>query len=391
MLPPVQEAKLLSRAFWLAFGANFMHSLSLFVYLHLPGYLDRLGADELMIGIIAGIMAAAAIAMRPSVGRLMDRRGRHVLVRIGSILHVVVCLSYLLVDSIGVGLVVVRVLHGVAEAMLLSALFTIAADVAPPSRRTEGIALFGISGLVPMSLGGLLGDFILARADYPELFVASAIAAALGLACGWPLKDSRPVADADDPPPRSFLSAVMQPRLRPLWLAGFGFAIAIASYFTFFKTFVEHTGVGSMGLFFSIYAGSAILLRLVLGWVPDRIGPRRALGPAMLAMVGGLLALVLATNDVLVAVSGLLCGLGHAFVFPILSSMVVTRAASSERGAALAMFTALFDLGLLVGSPMLGAVLEQSSYPVMFTVAAGCVLASAVGFGVWDRRVSPAG
>lgn len=391
MLPPVSGAPLLSRAFGLAFGANFMHSLGFFVYLHLPGYLEALGADELMIGILFGTMAAAAIAMRPALGGLMDRRGRHVVVRLGSVLHVAVCLSYLLVDSIGPGLFVVRVVHGAAEAMLLSSLFTIAADVAPAERRTEGIALFGISGLLPMSLGGLLGDFVLTHADYPTLFVVASGAAMLGLLSGWPLTDSRPPVEADAPPPRSFLQAVMQRGLRPLWLAGFGFALAIASYFTFFKTFVENTGVGSMGLFFSFYSASAILLRLALGWVPDRIGPRRALGPAMVAMVGGLVALARADSEASIAVAGLLCGLGHAFVFPILSSLVVERAAASERGAALAMFTALFDLGLLVGSPLLGAVLEQTSYPAMFSVAAALLAASALISMVWDRRVSPAG
>ncbi|MCB9717992.1 MAG: MFS transporter [Myxococcales bacterium] len=387
----MRQATMTSRAFVLAFGANFLHGLALFAYLHLPGLLHRMGADELTIGILVGTMAAAAIAMRPALGWLMDRHGRHVVVRLGSLLHVVVCLSYLLVEHIGVGLYAIRIAHGIAEAMLFTALFTIAADVVPVSRRTEGIALFGISGLLPMSLGGLLGDLVLARADYAELFVVCLAAAALGAACGWGLPDSRPPLETDAPPPPSFLSTVAQPRLRPLWLVGFGFALAVASYFTFFKTFVEHTGIGSMGLFFTVYSLAAILLRLVLGWVPDRIGPRRALGPALLSMVIGLVVLAGAGSELAVAVSGLLCGLGHAFVFPILSSMVVTRAEARERGAALAMFTALFDLGLLVGSPLLGAVLERSSYPIMFTTAAGLVVACALGFGGWDRRVSPAG
>ncbi|MEX1368501.1 MAG: MFS transporter, partial [Nannocystaceae bacterium] len=235
----------------------------------------------------------------------------------------------------------------------------------------------------------LLGDAILAHADYPTLFVAASVVAAVGGLAGWGLTDSRPAPEANAPPPRSFLTAVMQPHLRPLWVVGFGFAIAIASYFTFFKTFVEHTGVGSMGSFYSAYSAAAILLRLLLGWVPDRIGPRRALAPAMLSMIGGLVVLAGAQTNLAVVASGLLCGLGHAFVFPILSSLVVSRAAASERGAALAMFTALFDLGLLVGSPLLGAVLEQSSYSAMFTTAAVLVLSSGLIYAVWDRRAVP--
>lgn len=381
--------RLLSRAFVLAFAANLLHSLSFFAYLHLPGFLSDRGADELAIGLLFGVMAAAAIALRPAVGRLLDQRGRRVIARVGSVVHVLVTLAYLTVDTIGPWLVLVRIVHGAAEAMLFSTLFTIAADVVPASRRTEGIALFGISGLLPMSLAGLMGDVILTHAGYDELFLATTAAALLGGLCSWALPDSRPAAKVDAPPPRSFLSAVMLPSLRPLWLMGLSFALAIASYFTFLKTFIEHVGFGSMGLYYTVYSLSAIVLRLLLGWVPDRVGPRRTLVPALSATVVGLVVLAQASSALWVAVAGLLCGAGHAFVFPILSALVVTRADEHERGAALSMFTALFDLGLLVGSPVLGAVLEWTGYEVMFELAAAAAVVGGIGYGLWDRRAVP--
>jgi len=385
----VGKATLLSRAFVLAFAANLLHSLGFFGYLHLPGFLSQMGADKLMIGIVFGTMAAAAIAVRPIIGWLMDRHGRHLVVRVGSVLHLAICFSYLFIDSVGPLLFVVRIVHGVAEAMLFTALFTIAADVVPAERRTEGMALFGISGLLPMALAGLGGDVILTHADYPTLFIATAVVAGLGGLCAWPLPDSRPPLELDAPPQRPFFVAVMQPRLRPLWIMGFGFALAIASYFTFLKTFVEHTGFGSMSLFYLVYSVVAILLRITLGWVPDRVGARRALVPSMAALVAGLIMLATAEGDLGIAIAALLCGTGHAFVFPILSSLVVTRASARERGAALAMFTALFDLGLLVGSPLLGAVLEHSDYSTMFGVAAGLGALGGLVFALWDRRAVP--
>lgn len=383
------DRRLYSRAFVLAFVASFLHSLAFYGYLHLPGFLDERGADELTIGLVVGTMSAAAVAMRPLVGRLLDSRGRRVLVRWGSVLHVLVTLAYLGVDEIGPLLVLVRVLQGVAHAVLFATLFTIAADVVPPSRRTEGIALFGVSGLLPMSLAGLIGDAILARAGYFELFAATVLAATLGGVASWLLADSRPVVHAGGPAPRSFFATAMVPTLRPLWLLSFAFALAIASYYTFLRTFIDHVGVGSMGLFYSVYSGAAIALRVVLGWVPDRIGARRSLVPAMMASVVGLLVLRGASSDGDIALAGLLTGTGHAFVFPILTALVVTRAADHERGAALSMFTALFDLGILVGSPVLGAVLERTSYAMMFEVAAVVIVVGGVGWAVWDWKVVP--
>ncbi len=387
IIRPVNERRLFSRAFALAFIANLLHSLALFGYLHLPGFLVGFGADELMIGVVVGTMAAAAVVLRPWVGRLLDTKGRRVVARWGSILHLLVTLAYLGVDSVGPYLFFVRIVHGVAQAMLFSTLFTIAADVVPPSRRTEGIAMFGVSGLLPMSLAGLLGDAILAHAGYTELFIASAIVAALGGLCSWMLPDSRPPARVDAPPRRSFTTTVLTPSLRPLWLMTFSFAFALASYFTFLRTFIDHLGFGSMGLFYTVYSAAAIVLRVGLGWVPDRIGARRSLVPATASTVIGLWVLSGVSSDLGVGVAGLLCGMGHAFVFPILSALVVTRADEHERGAALSGFTALFDLGMLVGAPMLGAVLEQTDYATMFLSAAAVTVTGALAFWVWDTRV----
>jgi predicted MFS family arabinose efflux permease len=111
--------------------------------------------------------------------------------------------------------------------------------------------------------------------------------------------------------------------------------------------------------------------------------------PAMVASVVGLLLLRRAGSDLDIALAGLLTGTGHAFVFPILSALVVMRAKDHERGAALSMFTALFDLGMLVGAPVLGAVLAVTDYATMFGVAAVIVVVGGVGWGVWDRRVVP--
>jgi MFS family permease len=386
---PVSDRRLFSRAFALVFVANFLHSLALFGYLHLPGFLAERGADELTIGVVVGTMAASAVALRPLVGRLLDTRGRRVIARWGSVLHLAVTLMYLGVTEVGPLLILVRVLHGVAQGMLFATLFTIAADVVPPSRRTEGIALFGISGLLPMSLAGLIGDAILARAGYFELFAATTVAAALGGAVSWTLADSRPAVQAAGPAPRSFFATAMVPTLRPVWLLSFSFALALASYYTFLRTFIDHVGVGSMGLFYSVYSGAAIVLRVVLGWLPDRVGLRRSLVPAMVASVAGLLVLRGADSDFDMALAGLLTGSGHAFVFPILSALVVTRAGNHERGAALSMFTALFDLGMLVGAPVLGAVLDFTDYATMFGVAAVIVVVGGGGGGVGYRKVVP--
>ena len=380
--------RLLSLPFVLGFVAYSLHSLVFFSYLHLPGHLEALGADEVQIGWAMGGASAAGVAIRPWVGRAVDTRGRRFVALVGSGLHIVVAAGYLAVDSFGPLLFVVRLGHGLSIALLFTTFFTIAADVVPPARRTEGIALFGLSGMLPMSLGGLLGDFVLARGTYQDLFMVCLVAAVIAGLVALPMPDSRPAGEL--PSQRSFLRAVWTPKLRPLWLAGLGFALLVASYFTFIKTFVLRSGVGSVGSFFTAYTVAAVVLRVGAGWVPDRFGPRRTVVPAFAMVVAGVVTLAWATSDLMVIVAGIICGIGHAYVFPIFSVLVVQRARAEERGSGLAMFTALFDLGLLVGGPLYGLVLDATGHEVMFTVAAGLGGLCLVLWLPWDLRACPA-
>ncbi len=368
----------------LGFAANFMHTLSFFFFLHLPGFLRQHTQDDFLIGLAIAAMAASAIVSRPLIGRIMDSHGRRVVALVGSGLNIAFSAAYLLVDDMGPLLFVVRLGHGVAEGMLFSVFFTIAADVIPAQRRSEGMALFGVSGMIPLSLAGLIGDRVLAVAGYQELFLAAIAAAVLGSLAALTLPDLRP--DTPTGPKRSFLAAASAPALRPIWLVGFSFAFALASYFTFLKTFVVDTGIGSVGGFFTAYTVAAVVLRLALGWLPDRVGAKRVLVPSVWCAGAGLLVLAFGTTDTSTIVAGVLCGIGHGYAFPIASAMVVMRTPAHERGRTLAAFTALFDLGLFIGAPALGFILEQSSYATMFSVAAGVAVVGSVVYVVWDQE-----
>ncbi len=379
------RAPLFTRAFLLCAAANFAQSLAFNLFLHFPGFLKDLGAGEVQIGLIAGLTAVASILSRPPVGRSMDLRGRRGVILLGNALNVVVCGLYLTVDAIGPWVYAVRIAHGLAEAMIFTSLFTYAADCVPAARRTEGLALFGASGMLPIALGGVLGDAILARGGYADLFTASLVFASASLLLSWPLRDHPRTASPEEPR-RGFVAAALQPDLLPLWWIGTAFAVALAAVFVFLKTYVMETGIGSVGFFFTTYAGAAVCLRVFFGWLPDRVGPKRVLYPALAALVVGFALLATAEDARDVGLAGVLCGLGHGYTFPILFGLVVSRAREAERGAAMSIFTALFDVGILFGGPALGFVIAAAGYPAMFATGA-CVLAiGAISFAFWDRK-----
>jgi MFS family permease len=378
-----RRERLLTRVFVFAWASHFFHATATTAYVHLPGFLKALGASELDIGGLSGTTAGLAIVSRPLLAPLMDRAGRRAFILAAGAAHVALCVLYCFITHWGIAVYVLRALHGVVEAVIFSVLFTYAADVVPVSRRTEGLAWFGVSAQIPIALAGLLGDGVLARAGYRELFLGTVVAAALGLMLSLPLEN--PPASPAAAKSRGVVACLTQPDLLPLWFVGVAFTTSIAPLFIFLKTYVLHTGVGSVGLFLSLYSLSAAALRVFLGWVPDRIGPKRALVPAIVGVAAGLWLIARATTALEVGAAGMLAGAGHGFAFPIIVGLVVDRARAEERGVAMSLVTSIFDVGLLIGGPLFGAIIEASGYQLAFGTA-GAVAATGLGaFLAWDR------
>ena len=378
------EARLVSKAFVLAFLANFLHTMALHSYVHLPGFVEDLGGTETLIGTVMATATFTAIMVRPGIGWLMDRRGRRIVILLGGALNLVACLMYLLVDDLGPMLYLVRVIHGVGRAAVFSSIFTLAADVVPADRRAQGLALFGISGIIPLAAGGILGDWLTQNSEYSLLFWSTAGYAVLGVLVSLPLPETKPETGADAEQGKGFWGVIVSKPMLPIWWLGSLFAASLASYFAFIKTYILELGVGTVGLFFTSYALSVIAVRVFTGGLPERIGAHRVLIPGTFMSVIGLAVLAIGASAPLIAVAGVLTGMGHGYAFPILSAMVVERASAADRGVAVSIFTALFDFGLFIGAPSLGLLVDLTDYPTMFVVAASVLAVALVVFTVWE-------
>lgn len=382
------DTRLWTTPFVLCAISNLLQGIAFNLYLHVPGFLSDLGASPVVIGWIFAVTSVVAIAMRPALGSVMDRRGRRELILAGNVLNVVVTALYLTIDRIDLWVYVVRMLHGVSEATLFTVLFTYAADHVPKSRLTEGLALFGVSGMLPMSIGGVLGDWILERSDYEALFTAALGFSVVALIVALPLRDVAGIGgDHADAPRRGFFAVVRQRDLLPIWWITTIFFVALSAIFIFLKTFVMSRGVGSVGGFFTAYTAVAIALRVGLGWLPDRVGAIRVLVPSVLALATGVLALAFAQSDQAVVAAGALCGLGHGYTFPILSGLVVGRAREQERGSALAIYTGIADVGAVLGGPAFGVIVAEAGYGALYGVVAVVLVAGMLLFVPWDARV----
>ena len=377
------------RAFTLAFIGNLLAGLSFNLFLHLPALLVEFGADEILIGLLMGASAIAALAARIGTGVGMDRLGQRPVIVTGHLVNIVCVSLYLGVDSIGPLLWTARLTQGLAEGVLLTSYMVYAAEMVPADRRAQGIAIFGVSAMLPLALGGFLGDWAIATWGFTGLFRISLACSMVAILTSLPLPEfgERSAAGSAG---RGFLTTLTKQELRPIWVAVGGVAVAVTAYFTFLRTYVDATGIGTVGGFFGAYAITVIVLRLFAGAIPDRVGVKPTVAATSVLFAGGLVALATAETAAMVTAAGILCGAGHAFVFPVLMALTIERAPTNARGSATAIFVGLHDVAKLVGAPLLGWVVVARSYESMFLVVAVVFLTTMAVAVMVDRRLRPA-
>lgn len=386
---PVAIARepLFTRAFALAWIAQFLHATAIHLQMHLPGLLKDFGAGEVIIGQTSAVFAVAALCAYPIVGWLMDWKGRRLVIIGGGVIHVVVAALHLTLDSLGPWVFILRAVYGISEAMLFAALIAYAADIVPESRRTEGLALFGLSGLFPIALSGQLGDLI---GGYNGIFITQAVLAGAALLASLPLKEHSVTRSGASGAAslRGFFSVIFQRQLLPVWFMGLVFASSLTPVFSFIKTLVLERGFGSVGEFMIGYAVIAALTRIFGGRLPERVGMKRVLVPALWVLGAGLYALGTAQSGLGIIVAGGLCGFGHGFTFPIGLSMAVSRAPIEDRGGAVAIYTSVFPLGMLL-APLFGELIEAFGYEIALGAAALLPTLGSLMFLAWDRWAEP--
>lgn len=368
------------------FSAALLQELSFALLIHLPGYLTNVGATEGLIGVLYAASAVVSLVFRPWLGRILDLTHRRTVLLVGAVINVVAILGLATTSEWGPLLWGLFLVQRATQIALFTTMLTYAADSIPIKRRTQGLAIFGLSGLVPIAVGGLAGDVLVELAGFDGLFLAAAGVSVISWLIVWTLP-VLPVRGRQ--PRRSFWAALGQPDLVPLWFATLLFAVGMEALFTFTRTFVDDRQVGTAGIFFAVYGLTAAVTRVAGGQLYDRVPHRALLTVSIVAYGVGLVFMALAQTVGVFYLAAGLTGTAHGAAFPLLSSEVVNRARVNERGSAMATFTSLFDIAVLAGAPVVGFLIDGFDYLVAFTVAGIALIIGGLGYRLWDRRVDP--
>ena len=165
------QDRLWNRNYCKVMAANFSLFFAFYVLTPLlPLYLsEHFGATKDVIGMVLSGYTITALLVRPFSGYVVDTFPRKKVLLICFTAFAIFFAGYLAASTLLLFLIV-RTLHGGPFGALTVANSTVAIDVLPSSRRTEGIGYYGLSNNLAMAIAPTIGIW----SDYPRPLLPSA-------------------------------------------------------------------------------------------------------------------------------------------------------------------------------------------------------------------------
>ncbi len=377
------------QAFWLAYLSNTLVMIAVALLYRYADFITLLGGTEFNLGWIVGIGMVGSLTTRLALGSWLDRYGSKMLWLGSTLLFTVVCFAHLAITShTGLAIYVLRILFCCALAGIYGASMTFISNGGPIERMAELVGMLGTAGFLGAVVGTMLGDYLFASPTLNQTHVAQMfiIAGLLGLA-SFPFAwlAVRAEVRPDHPPGLPLWKVIWRHHPGVVLLVGVAMGMGLGLPQTFLRTYAAELHISRIGLFFFIYAGSAIATRLLTRRWPERFGTRPLILLGMIAMVSSMAMFVLVHSEWHLVIPSLGFGFAHAILFPSVVAEGNVTFPDRHRGLATILVLAAWDIGQVIGAPTTGAVLRYSEaaglppYPTMFMT-----MATLLGLiGVW--------
>ena len=370
--------RLWNRNYCKVMAANFTLFFAFYVLTPLlPLYLsEHFGATKDVIGLVLSGYTITALLVRPFSGFMVDSFPRKMVLMVSFGIFSIFFAGYLAASTLLL-FTIVRTLHGGPFGALTVANSTVAIDVLPSSRRTEGIGYYGLSNNLAMAIAPTIGIFIYKLTNSFEfLFWLAFIVAVLG----WLIDSSIKLPQKEIVREKSTLS-LDRFFLTRGWLLGlnmiaFGFSFGVLSnYLAIYGK--EVMGItGGTGTYFMLCSVGLMLSRIQGSKALRQGRVTHNAGTGMVISLIGYTLFILLPTPVGYYGSALLIGLGNGHMWPAFQNMTINVASNNQRGTANSTILISWDLGMGLGILVGGIVAELISYNAAFWMV---VLVNATG------------
>ena len=376
-----QRERLWNRNYCKVMVANFTLFFAFYILTPLlPLYLsEHFGATKDVIGLVLSGYTITALLFRPFSGYVVDAFPRKAVLMISFGAFAIFFAGYLAASTLLL-FTIVRTLHGGPFGALTVSNSTVAIDVLPSSRRTEGIGYYGLSNNLAMAIAPTIGIFIYKYTQSFELLFWLALVVACA---GW-IVDATVRLDA---------KAIVKNKSKFSWdrfflvrgwllglnMVAFGFSFGVLSnYLAIYGK--EVMGItGGTGTYFMLCSVGLILSRLQGGKALRNGRVTHNAGEGMvISLVGYTLFVLMPTLAQCSMVnaqwsmilgyygSALLIGLGNGHMWPAFQNMTINVAHNNQRGTANSTILISWDIGMGLGILVGGVVSEVFGYSAAF-------------------------
>lgn len=370
--------KLWNKNYCRVMAANFSLFFAFYVLTPLlPLYLsEHFGATKDVIGLVLSGYTITALFFRPFSGYLVDSFPRKKVLMVCFGAFSIFFAGYLAAGTL-LMFTIVRTLHGGPFGALTVSNSTVAIDVLPSSRRTEGIGYYGLSNNLAMAIAPTIGVFIYKLTDSFDLLFWIALVVACA---GW-LIDSTVELERKEITSHFKLSwdrfFLLKGWLIGMNMVAFGFCFGVLSnYLAIYGK--EVLGItGGTGTYFMLCSVGLILSRLQGGKAlrEGRLTFNAGSGMAISLIGYTIFIAIPAFAPVLTPLgyygSALLIGLGNGHMWPAFQNMTINVAHNNQRGTANSTILISWDIGMGLGILLGGIIAEHIGYHAAFWTVAG--------------------
>lgn len=354
--------------FWSLIAATFLGFLGIGTVLPrlAPHVRYDLGGSDQTVGFVIGSFSFIALISRFVSGPLADNRGRKIALVTGLASCSAAGAAYLL--PIGIGSAFLgRMLQGFGEACLYTGAAAWAVELAGIDRSSQALGYVSTGIWGGISAGPVVGHWLgtFERAAWSQMLLGVAAIVLL-----------MQIPENYVPHPNG------RRRLVPSRFLAPGIAIGFVNvhYPVITGFLVLHLAqYGNSGpMAFSAYAAVILLSRFFLGGLPDRLPPWRTFYLGLACMAIGLAGIAAGPRPVLAVIATAILGFGFSFPWASIASTVLKKTPPQERGSAVGILSAFYDLFVGLSSFSAGTVAKRFGYPAAFGMAIVGIGAAAV-------------
>lgn len=326
---------------------------------------EELNVSTSKIGIVLSSYVIALLFVRPFSGYMVDIYSRKPLLIIGVTLFVAAFTGYYFAFTV-LYFVLLRFIHGMFWALSTVSINTVAIDIIPSSRRSEGIGFFGVNSNIAMAVAPFFAVSIYNNFGFNTLITFSLVMGFLSIIAILMVKV--PVRKALDEIPPVSLDRFILIKGIPILLNQLCISFGWGTLMAFAVLYGIKIGIANSAVFFIFLAVGLVLSRIKSGQLVDKGHLHLIMQIALGFIALGFFCFAIFDNIYMFCVSAFLIGLGYGTLFPALQTIYVNMAPASKRGTANSTYLTGFDLGIGIGM-LLGAILvDHLGFSAMYLI-----------------------